>query len=162
MFGLGNTVGLTNYLAGDAVPSDIAQPTGVARLFTITSGPLPPNPVELLAGVKMLDLMALATERFDHVILDGPPIIGLADAIVLAKLAHGTIFVVDAGRTRHGALEASAKRLRATSTKVIGAVIDRFGRAGTGYGYGYGYSYDYHYTYDYGDRSEATAVQKSA
>jgi capsular exopolysaccharide synthesis family protein len=162
IFGLPNTLGLTNFLAGKEAPSDISQPTAVTGLFAIMSGPLPPNPVELLSSAKMLDLLSLAKERFDHVILDGPPVVGLADAVVLAKVAQGTIFVVDAGRTRYGALEGSVKRLRATNAKIIGAVIDRFGRAGTGYGYGYGYKYDYHYTYDYGDRSEVAELQEKA
>ncbi len=160
VFGLPNALGLTNYLAGDTKPADIAQPTQVTRLFTITSGPLPPNPVELLSSAKMLDLLSLASERFDYVILDGPPVIGLADALVLANLAKGTIFVVDAGRTRYGALEGAVKRLRAANATILGAVLDRFGRPG--HGYGYGYSYDYHYTYSYGGREQDPALPEKA
>jgi capsular exopolysaccharide synthesis family protein len=156
MFGLANARGLTNYLAGDTKPAEIAQPTQVTRLYAITSGPLPPNPVELLSSAKMLDLLNLSTERFDYVVLDGPPVIGLADALVLANLARGTLFVVDAGRTRFGAIEGAVKRLRAANTPILGAVIDRLGRAGGGYGYGY--SYDYHYTYSYGSRDEGRAL----
>ena len=154
--GLPNTRGLTNYLAGDTKPVEIAQPTQVTRLYAITSGPLPPNPVELLSSAKMLDLLSLSSERFDYVMLDGPPVIGLADALVLANLARGTLFVVDAGRTRYGAIEGAVKRLRAANAHILGAVIDRLGRAGGGYGYGY--SYDYHYTYTYGGRDEGPAL----
>jgi capsular exopolysaccharide synthesis family protein len=160
VFGLSNALGLTNYLAGDTKPADIAQPTEVAGLFTVTSGPLPPNPVELLASAKMMDLLSLSSERFDYVILDGPPVIGLADAIVLSKLAQGTILVVDDGRTRYGALEGAIKRLRAANAPVLGAVIDRYGRAGKGYGYGY--SYDYHYRYDYGVGDAPAALPEKA
>jgi polysaccharide biosynthesis transport protein len=152
VFGLTNSRGLTNYLAGDTKPVEIAQPTQVARLFVITSGPLPPNPVELLSSAKMLDLLSLSSERFDYVVLDGPPVIGLADALVLANLARGTLFVVDAGRTRFGAIEGAVKRLRGANAPILGAVIDRMARAGHGYGYGYGY--DYHYHYSYGGRDE--------
>ena len=153
VFSLPNDLGLTNFLAGDTQPADIAQPTQVVRLFTITSGPIPPNPVELLSGAKMLDLLSVAGERFDFVVLDGPPIIGLADALVLASLANGTMFVVEAGGTRYGALEGAVKRLRAANATVVGGVLSKFGPRGKGYGYGY--SYDYHYTYSYGvgDRS---------
>ena len=152
-FSLANDLGLTNYLAGDTPPADIAQPTQVVRLFTITSGPLPPNPVELLSSAKMLDLLSVAGERFDLVVIDGPPVIGLADALVLASLANGTMFVVEAGATRYGALEGAVKRLRGANATLVGAVLTKFGRRGKGYGYGY--SYDYHYTYSYGvgDRS---------
>ncbi len=158
VFGLANGLGLTNYLAGDTKPADIAQPTQVTRLFAITSGPLPPNPVELLSSAKMLDFLGLAAERFDYIVLDGPPVIGLADALVLANLARGTVFVVDAGRTRYGAIEGAVKRLRAANANILGAVLDRMGRAGQGYGY----SYDYHYTYSYGARDEARALPERA
>jgi capsular exopolysaccharide synthesis family protein len=157
-FNLPNTLGLTNYLAGDTKPADIAQPTAITRLFTVTSGPLPPNPVELLSSAKMLDLLSLASERFDYVVLDGPPVVGLADALVLANLARATIFVVESGRTRYGAIEGSIKRLAAANAAIIGAVISKLGPASKGYGY----NYDYHYTYTYGERDHQAALPKQA
>lgn len=157
VFELPNSVGLTNYLAGTTQPADIAQPTATKRLFAIPSGPLPPNPVELLSSTKMGELIALAAERFDYVLLDGPPVIGLADALVLANLARGTIFVADAENTRYGAMEGAVKRLKAAHASLIGAVIDRLGKVGSGYGYGY--SYEYQYTYHYGSRETALPEQ---
>jgi capsular exopolysaccharide synthesis family protein len=158
--GLPNVLGLSNYLAGNSQPAEIAQPTQVTRLFAITSGPLPPNPVELLSSAKMLDLLSVASERFDYVILDGPPVLGLADALVLANLAKGTIFVVYAGHTRYGALEGAVKRMRAANANIVGAVTNRLGRPGQGYGYGYGE--DYHYAYSYGTRGEGRALPERA
>ena len=137
-------------LVGDVTPADIAKPTQVTRLFIIPSGPLPPNPVELLSNAKMFDLLSAARERFDYVFLDGPPVIGLADALVIANLAQATVFAVAAGSTRIGAMEGSAKRLRAANGKLIGAILVKVGQAGHGYGYGYGYGYDYQYSYSYG------------
>ena len=157
-FSLPNSQGLTNYLAGDVEPAEIAKPTRVSGLFTITSGPLPPNPVELLSGHKMLELLRLASERFDYVILDGPPIIGLADALVIANLAGATILVVEAGATRTGALLASVKRLRAANAFIVGCVLAKFRRAGSAYGYEYDYHYSY--SYSYGGRSETEALPK--
>jgi capsular exopolysaccharide synthesis family protein len=144
-FSLPNTKGLTNYLAGSAKPLEISQATMVTRLFTITSGPLPPNPVELLASAKMLDLLSVAAERFDIVIIDGPPVIGLADAIVLANLAKATIFIVDAEATHRREIASAVKRLRQANAHLLGAVLAKVGRAGKGYGYGYGYDYMYSY-----------------
>lgn len=159
VFLLPNSEGLTNYLTGDVKPSDIAQATQVTRLFAITSGPLPPNPVELLSSAKMVDLLSLARERFDYVVIDGPPVIGLADALVLANLAGASLYVVEAGGTRAGALDISLKRLRAANARILGAVFAKVGRAGTGYGYGYGYDYQYHYTYGGGDEQAALPKQ---
>jgi len=133
---LPNTLGLTNHLAGNTKPGDIAQPSQVVGLFVVTSGPLPPNPMELLASAKMFDFMSLSAERFDLVIIDGPPVFGLVDAIVLSKLARSTIFVTTIGHTRHGTLEGAVKRLHTANANIIGAVVNRFDHAGGRYGYG--------------------------
>ena len=154
-FNLPNATGLTNYLAGDIDPAEIAQPTQVVRLFSITSGPLPPSPVELLSGAKMLDLLSLAAERFDQVILDGPPVIGLADALVLANLAKASILVVEPGSTRARDLEAAVKRMHQGRAHILGAALAKVGRSGTGYGYGYDYQYNYLYNYGRNGREAA-------
>ena len=143
-FGLPNAKGLTHFLTGAADPADVAIASQVKRLFVIPSGPIPPHPVELLAGERMAELVKLARERFDFVILDGPPVLGLADAVVLANLARATIMVVESETTRAGALEGSAKRLRSAGANILGAVLVKHGKAGSGYGY------DYHYSYSYG------------
>jgi capsular exopolysaccharide synthesis family protein len=144
-FSVPNTLGLTNYLAGTAKPLEISQPTLVTRLFAITSGPLPPNPVELMSSAKMVDLLSLAAERFDMVVIDGPPVIGLADALILANLAKATIFVVNSETTRRREIDGAVKRLNQANAHLLGAVLSKVGRAGKGYGYGY--SYDYMYSY---------------
>jgi len=164
LFDLPNTLGLTNYLTGNTRPSDIAQATRIAGLTVFTSGPLPPNPIELLANAKMFELMSLVTERFDFVIIDGPPVIGLADAIVLSKLVLSTIIVATVGHTRYGNLDGAIKRLHTVNANIVGAVVNRFDqtRKGYGYGYGYGYRYDYHYTYDYGTREQTAKLPEQA
>lgn len=157
-FALPNSMGLTNYLTGTALPLEISQPTVVKGLFTITSGPLPPNPVELLSSAKMLDLLSLAGERFDMVVLDGPPVIGLADALVLANMAKATVFVVDASKTHRRDIMGAVKRLQQANAHLIGSVLAKVGRAGKGYGYGYGYGYSYNYLYSYGQQSEGASL----
>lgn len=149
IFDLDNTLGLTNHLVSDIHASEIAQPTEFDGLFVITSGPLPPNPVDLLSSRKMLDLLTLAVERFDHVFIDSPPVLGLADALVLSKLAGATLFVVEPGQTRRGALKDSLKRLRAGQARLLGGLFQNVGRQGSSYGYGYGYGYGYKYNYQY-------------
>lgn len=148
-FEVPNSLGLTNYLAGEARPSEVTQASTVPRLFLATSGPIPPNPVELLTSAKMMDLIALARERFDHVVIDGPPLLGLADAVVLSQLAEGTVLVAKAGVTKKIHLEGAIKRLLGTRVKLVGSVLTMVSerRGGYGYGYGYGYSYNYHYGY---------------
>jgi len=157
-------VGLSNYLTADATPAGITQATGVDKLFLASSGPVPPNPAELLHGAKMFDLVALAKERFDYVVIDGPPLLGLADALLLADVAKATLFVVAANSARRGGVEAGMKRLQQARANVLGMVLSKYDitRANYGYGYGYGYSYNYAYQYSYGGKPESDPADRAA
>ncbi len=145
---LSNARGLTNCLTGHAKPVEVTQETEVQGLFCITAGPSSPNPVELLSSGNMVDLLQLASQRFDYVVVDGPPVLGLADALVLGAMAHATILVVQAGETRKGAVEAAMRRLHHVQVNLIGGLLAKYARGGGGYGYDYDY-YGYHY-YGYG------------
>lgn len=148
-FDLPNTRGLTSYLIGAADAAEIAVATEVSGLFVIPSGPLPPNPVELLSTARMPELVESARTRFDFVILDGPAILGLADALILANLARATVLVVESASTRIGALDGAAKRLRLANANILGAALVKHRISAGGYGY------DYHYTYSYGGNERA-------
>jgi len=141
-----NDSGLSNYLAGAAKATEVILATDTPMLMYMPTGPLPPNPAELLMGPKMLSLLSIAAEKFDQVIIDGPPVMGLADAPILANLATGTLVVIEAGETRIGLARNALKRLYAARAHVIGALLTKFSakHAGDGYGYG-GYNY-----YSYG------------
>lgn len=141
--GLDNGHGLTNHLAGDADPVTITQQSKTPNLFVVPSGPLPPNPAELLGGPKMVALLALAKERFDYVIVDGPPVLGLADAPLLGSIVDAAVVVVEAAGTRKDFLYGSLKRLSATRTRVLGGVLTKVhGRSGS-----YGNYYSSYYQY---------------
>jgi polysaccharide biosynthesis transport protein len=155
---LDNQVGLTNYLVGeDLRPVDIARPTHVPNLFAITSGPLPPNPAELLASARMVALLALAAEKFDQVIVDSPPLLGLADALIIGNLCEGTLLTVEMGSTPRGYVQGAFKRLRGARVPVLGTVLTKLEARGGAYGYG-GYHY-YQSNYYGGDyRGEPTSA----
>lgn len=155
---LSNDTGLTNYLAGDHRPSQVIQKGPAKGLYLLPTGPLPPNPAELLGSGKMLDLLTSAAKRFDMVVVDGPPTLGLADALILANMSVATIMVVDAGVTRTGSLTGSLQRLRQARANVIGGVLTKYGQGRSGYGYDYHYSYNY-YNYAADDVDEAPAKQ---
>lgn len=140
-----NDKGLTNYLSGDVNPADVTQNTGIKGLFLMTAGPVPPNPAELLHGAKMVDLAALASKRFDYVIIDSPPLLGLADALIIADVVQATLLVAAANSTRTGGIESGLKRLRHSRANVLGTVLTKFDLNKSTYGYGYDYSYSYSY-----------------
>jgi len=141
--GLSNNLGLTNYLAGDAKPVDITQATEIPNLFTITSGPLPPNPAELISSTKMVSLLSLAAEKFDHVVIDGPPVLGLADAPLLGSIAEATLLVVESGGTRRDFARGAIKRLMGTRTHLLGGVLTKMQARGHAYDYYSGHYYQY-------------------
>jgi len=142
---LENNQGLTNYLAGPAQPAEIAKPTTISNLFCIPTGPLPPNPAELLSSAKMVSLLSLAADKFDQVIIDGPPVLGLADALILGNLAGGTLIVVHAGNTRRGYVQNALKRLKQARTHLIGGVLTKLDLQSNAYGYYYS---SYYYSYE--------------
>ncbi|WP_456375050.1 GumC family protein [Thiolapillus sp.] len=148
-----NEIGLTNYLVGENKPGEVIQAGVMGGLYVLTSGPLPPNPAELLDSGRMVDFLEKAAEKFDVVILDGPPILGLADALVLASMASASILVVDAGVTRSGALKGSLQRLHQAHAHVLGVLLAKYGQGRSGYGYDYQYHYNY-YNYDAEDADE--------
>lgn len=145
--GLDNSFGVTNYLAGGSKLSEIFVETDRSNLYFAPTGPLPPSPAELLAGSRLRMLLSICSEQFDIVILDGPPVMGLADAPLLGSAAAGTLLVASAGETRAVAVKAATKRLRFTRSALIGTVLTKFDSRNVGYGYGYG---DYEY-YSYGN-----------
>jgi Mrp family chromosome partitioning ATPase len=108
----------------------------------LPSGPLPPNPADLLSTGRIRKIINEAKEGFDLVVLDGPPTIGLADAPLLAAAAGSALFVIESGKTRTRAAIEALNRLESTGTRIAGAVLTKSQDSGDGYGYaGYGYGY---------------------
>jgi polysaccharide biosynthesis transport protein len=140
-----NELGLSNYLSGARSPEEVVQATDTDRLVVMTSGPLPPNPAELLSGPKFPALLTLAAESFDVVLVDGPPIMGLADAPLLSSMVRATMLVIAANETRRSTVRIALKRLQFARANIIGTLLNKFDVKQTGYGYGYGYGdYNYH------------------
>ena len=152
-----NELGLSNYLVGAKLPDDVVQASSIEGLVVMTSGPTPPNPAELLSGPKFMSLLTLGAESFDTILIDGPPIMGLADSLLLSSVAQSTLMVVAANETRRSALKVALRRLQSTRANVIGALLSKFDASQTGYGYGYGYG-DYEY---YGSGVKALPAKRS-
>lgn len=147
--GLSNAQGLSNVLAGGAAVLDVVQGTADARLSIVTSGPLPPSPPELLAGERLPALIHELSQAFEVIVLDGPPVLGLADAPLLASQVEATLLVAAAGKTRTDSLQGALHRLQSVQARVVGTLLTQFDveRKGAAYGYG-GYAY-----YSYGGKA---------
>lgn len=133
--------GLSSLLAGSDKVAECVHPTQMERLFLLPSGPIPPNPAELLASARFKEILDEAAQRFDHIIIDSPPVLGLADAPMLASSTEGTLMVIEAGAIRRAAALNAVNRLRASDARLMGAILTKFNALKVGYGYGYGYGY---------------------
>jgi succinoglycan biosynthesis transport protein ExoP len=141
-----NFGGLTNFLTGSDWKRFVHK-TELDNLSVLPTGPLPPNPAELLSNVRFAELLAESREFFDVMIIDGPPVIGLADAPVLASRTAATLFVVESTVARRSVVKIAIRRLLQARAKVAGALLTKFDAKGVGYSYGYSYGYAYDYQY---------------
>lgn len=142
--------GLSEYLSAQADRDAITRPSTLG-FDVIVVGALPPNPVDLLASPRLAALLAEADGIYDHVILDSPPVLGLADAPILASNSDAVLLVIEANRKHRGRAKAALSRLRRLRAPVVGAILTKveFGRFA-------GMSYDLDY-YSYGKPDGATA-----
>lgn len=159
VLGVQNTSGLSNILSGGGSLNDLVQPSQYANLAILTCGPLPPNPAELWSGQRVERLLTDAGHAFDNVVIDGPPVLGFADAPLLTSAVGGTIFVVQAGGTRRAQARGALRRLMVGEGRVLGVVLTKFSTKLSGYG-AYDYRYDYHY--GTGDEEQYGGVQRKA
>ena len=126
VFALPNVHGLTTLLRSDDVSLDaVAQPTEQANLLILTTGPLPPNPAELLGSQRMRVMVERLKAEAELVIFDSPPLQVVTDASVLSSFLDGTILVIDAGHSRRGPLRQAREALARADATVFGAVINR-------------------------------------
>ncbi len=146
--GLDHGMGLSNFLTGAATFSELPQASEIPSLSVITSGPLPPTPAELLADMRFRAFIAEAEKHFDIVVIDGPPVMGFADAPMIAAAVDGTLVVVESGRTGRAQIRSSLRRLQMGNAKILGVVLQKYDIQKASYGYGYGYGY---YAYEYGE-----------
>jgi len=143
--GLDDSVGTTSVLIGRVPLADALQEYDGTGLQVLASGPMPPNPSELLQSVAMEKLLQDLRSQFDVVIIDAPPLLPVTDAAVLSAQADGALVVVRHGKTTRDQLAHAIERVEAVDAKVIGVVINmaptKKSNSAYGYGYGYGYSY---------------------
>jgi non-specific protein-tyrosine kinase len=132
LFDLENQHGLTTLLRSDEVSIDsVVQLTEQENLSVLTTGPLPPNPSELLGSQRMRKVVEKLRMRYDLIVCDSPPLQAVTDPAVLSTLFDGTLLIVDTDQSRQGAVRLGAKALANTGARVLGAVLNRAPKAAT-------------------------------
>ncbi|HEX7153871.1 MAG TPA: polysaccharide biosynthesis tyrosine autokinase [Thermoanaerobaculia bacterium] len=149
-------LGLVNYLAANIPLDDIIQSTEVPNLSVVLSGPIPPNPSELLASDRMKHLIGEVRGRYAYVIFDSPPVLAVTDAIVLAASADGVVLTVHGGKTPRELVQRSSERLRQANIPVLGALLNNLDLHQYGYTYKKGY-YEYYESADDEEKRRKTS-----
>ena len=146
----GSSRGLANILVGQAQASDVIRASGVGNLDVLDCGPLPPNPAELLNNKMMRSFMAEQKDRYDYVIIDGPPSLVVTDARILASEVDGTILVARAGKTARGMAQRMIRELGATTqSRILGMILNGVEPRRGGY-----FEEAYQSYYEYGKQKE--------
>jgi len=142
-----NSPGLSSFLAGAANVEEVIRKTRYDNLYYIPSGPIPPNPPELLASSRMRNFIASAARKFDYIIIDSPPFQGFAEILILSSMVDGVILVSELNKTPRDGIEYFKKAVSNVGGRILGVLVNKTGKGGSGYysyyrGYGgYGYRY---------------------
>jgi polysaccharide biosynthesis transport protein len=155
-FGVGRGTGLTTYIMGEAGADEVIVQSKVPDLYLIPSGPIPPNPSELLGSSRMDEVIAELETRFDIILFDSPPIVAVTDAVVLSKKVDGVVLIVKAGKTTSDMVARVKKQLSDVGSHILGSVLNDFNLKGEGYRY----YYYYHYYRSDDDDTERRKVKK--
>jgi capsular exopolysaccharide synthesis family protein len=141
--GVDHNRGLSNFLAGDDNISTLTFEMSDLGFTAMSAGPIPPNAAELLTGTRLSLLLERLLETYDHVVVDSPPVMGLADAPLIASRVEGVIYAVESHGIRSSLVKTALARLSSANARIIGGVLTKFEARKAHYGYGYEYGYGY-------------------
>ena len=157
VFNLDNSSGISTYLSGQSALDELFIESTIPNLFLTISGPIPPNPAELIDSKKMNEFFKHARNTFDYIILDTPPIAIVTDALLISKRSDINIFVIRQNFTSKGILPLIEKIYQKEEMKNLSLIINDLKTGGYysyTYDYGYGYAYNYGYRYAEGYYSD--------
>lgn len=167
-FDLNNNLGLSSYLIGKATVSEVTQQTGTENLNLISSGPIPPNPSELIETDKMTEFFREVESQYDVIIVDTPPVGLVTDALILTQFSDVNLYVIRQRYTNKNHLELINQLYKDKKVSDIGIIVNdlreqKIGyKYGYSYGYGYGYGYSYGYGYGYGGYYENEELERKS
>jgi capsular exopolysaccharide synthesis family protein len=149
-FGRPNQLGLSTYLSGLSEFKDVVQDTEIENLLFISGGPVPPNPSELLLTDRFEAFIKIASEQFDYIIIDTPPLALVTDAFVISKFVDHTVFVLRQNYSPKAFIRSIDEFYKSGKLVNMSIMLNDIYKSGLGYGYGQEYAYHYGYEYGYG------------
>jgi polysaccharide biosynthesis transport protein len=123
-FGLNSDQGLSTYLSSEVEIDDLIQRVRIRNLSVLPCGPIPPNPSEVISSERMRQLIQTLSERYDHILIDSPPLMHVTDPVVLSTLVDGVILVVHGGKSSRDVVRQSRQMLAAVGANVFGVVLN--------------------------------------
>lgn len=159
-FGLEREKGLSDVLLGESTVEEVVRHTNIPKLDVITSGAYPANPAELLLGWRLKETLDWARQHYDRIIVDSPPIMGIADAAILGAACDGALFVIWAGRTSRRYVRVAKMTAISRGAKIFGFILNNLEPGRVGYYHYYPYYYSYYsrgYYYAHKEEEEAKA-----
>ena len=150
-------LGLTHCLIGKAEYPDVICSTNINNLYMTFSGPVPPNPSELLGGERFLSILKVLRNSFDYVIIDTPPLGSVIDAAVAAKNCDGTVLVIENNAVSYKFVQTVKGQLDKTGSRILGVVLNKVDMDGKGYYGHYGRYYGEYYGKYYGKYGEESS-----
>jgi polysaccharide biosynthesis transport protein len=154
LLGIEHTRGLSTYLSRDIKLDGLIQKAMVPNLSVLPCGPLPPNPAELISSERMKELLRQMAERYDHVLIDSPPLMNVTDPIILSSLVDGVILVIHGGKTSRAVTTRARQELMNVGAKIFGVVLNNVDLRQDGYN-------DYYYYRYYANSYDTTTEEPS-
>ena len=133
VFGLDYTMGLSTYLSRDVDIEKLIQKVPIQNVSILPSGAIPPNPAELISSERMKEMIGILSKRYDHILIDSPPLINVTDPVILSTLVDGVILVVHGGKTTRDVVRRARHELAAVGAKVFGVVLNNVDLRKDGY-----------------------------
>jgi capsular exopolysaccharide synthesis family protein len=151
VLGVDHVLGLSTYLARRGEIDDLIQKLPIANLSVLASGRIPPNPAEMISSARMKEMLALLAERYDHILIDSPPLLKVTDPVILSTLVDGVILVVHGGKSTREVVRRTRQELSMAGARIFGVVLNNVEAHHDGYD-----SYYYEAYSDYEQQSAGT------
>jgi len=158
LFGKDRAVGTSNILVANCTLDEAIQPTDLPNVDMIASGPVPPNPSELLGSQHMIAMLAELRQRYERIIIDSPPISAVTDAVILSKIVDGVVLVIRAHQTNREVIRYAITQLHNVNSRILGAVLNGVDMGRDSYYY---YQYYYYYYGQDGERKKKSRKRRS-
>jgi polysaccharide biosynthesis transport protein len=143
LFGLDQGIGLSTYLSRDVQVEGVIHNAQIPNLSLLPCGPIPPNPSELISSEKMKNLLQIMSERYDHILIDSPPLMNVSDSVILSSMVDGVILVVHGGKSPRAVAQRARQELVNVGAKIFGVVLNNIDLRRDGYD---GYYYNRYYS----------------